>query len=113
MAGIGVWLATRRLPPCVSSSPSRRHPPPRSRSAASIVIWRSRPTAKWVGFIDGSTVLKKVAISGGPAVTLALPLPLSIAFFFGGAALTAIWVALEIPVGPGAAASYALSASAR
>jgi aminobenzoyl-glutamate transport protein len=39
---------------------------------------------------------------------LALLLPLSIAFFLGGAALTAIWVALEIPVGPGAAVSYTL-----
>ena len=38
---------------------------------------------------------------------LALLLPLSIAFFLGGAVLTAIWVALEIPVGPGAAVSYA------
>ena len=36
---------------------------------------------------------------------LALLLPLSIVFFLGGAALTAIWVALEIPVGPGAAVS--------
>ena len=39
---------------------------------------------------------------------LALVLPLSIVFFFSGAALTAIWVALDIPVGPGAAVSYAL-----
>jgi aminobenzoyl-glutamate transport protein len=39
---------------------------------------------------------------------LALLLPLSIAFFLGGAVLTAIWVALEIPVGPGAAVSYIL-----
>ena len=39
---------------------------------------------------------------------LALLLPLSIAFFLGGAALTAIWVTFEIPVGPGAAVSYAL-----
>ena len=38
---------------------------------------------------------------------LALVLPLSIAFFLGGAVLTAIWVAFEIPVGPGAAVSYA------
>ena len=44
---------------------------------------------------------------------LALVLPLSIAFFLGGAVLTAIWVALEIPVGPGAAVSYALSAAVR
>ena len=44
---------------------------------------------------------------------LALLLPLSIAFFLGGAALTAIWVALEIPVGPGAAVSYALPAPVR
>ena len=39
---------------------------------------------------------------------LALVLPLSIAFFLGGAVVTAIWVAFEIPVGPGAAVSYAL-----
>lgn len=39
---------------------------------------------------------------------LALLLPLSIAFFLGGAALTALWVAFEIPVGPGAAVSYTL-----
>ena len=31
---------------------------------------------------------------------LSLMLPLSIAFSLGGAALTAIWVAFEIPVGP-------------
>jgi aminobenzoyl-glutamate transport protein len=41
---------------------------------------------------------------------LALMLPLSIAFFLGGAALTAMWVAFEIPVGPGAAVSYTLPA---
>jgi aminobenzoyl-glutamate transport protein len=41
---------------------------------------------------------------------LALLLPLSIAFFLGGAALTAIWVALEIPVGPGASVLYTLPA---
>jgi aminobenzoyl-glutamate transport protein len=34
--------------------------------------------------------------------------PFSIAFYLAGAALTAIWVALEIPVGPGAAVSYVL-----
>ena len=39
---------------------------------------------------------------------LALVLPLSIAFFLGGAVLTAIWVAFEVPVGPGAAVSYML-----
>jgi aminobenzoyl-glutamate transport protein len=44
---------------------------------------------------------------------LALLLPLSIAFFLGGAALTAIWVALEIPVGPGAAVSYTLPTPVR
>jgi len=44
---------------------------------------------------------------------LALLLPLSIAFFLGGAALTEIWVALEIPVGPRAAVSYALPAPVR
>ena len=42
---------------------------------------------------------------------LALLLPLSIAFFLGGAILTAIWVALEIPVGPGAAVSDVIARS--
>lgn len=37
---------------------------------------------------------------------LALMLPYSIAFFLGGVALTATWVALEIPVGPGASVAY-------
>ena len=41
---------------------------------------------------------------------LALLLPLSIAFFLGGAVLTAIWVAFEIPVGPGAPVTYVLPA---
>jgi aminobenzoyl-glutamate transport protein len=44
---------------------------------------------------------------------LALVLPLSITFFLGGAVLTAIWVALEIPVGPGAAVSYTLPTAVR
>ena len=44
---------------------------------------------------------------------LALMLPLSIAFFLGGALLTALWVALEIPVGPGAPVSYTLPAPVR
>ena len=44
---------------------------------------------------------------------LALVLPLSIAFFLGGAILTAVWVVLEIPVGPGAAVSYSLPALVR
>jgi aminobenzoyl-glutamate transport protein len=44
---------------------------------------------------------------------LALLLPLSIAFFLGGVALTGIWVALDIPVGPGAAVSYVLPAPVR
>ncbi len=44
---------------------------------------------------------------------LALMLPLSIAFFLAGAALTAIWVAFEIPVGPGAAVSYTLPVPVR
>jgi len=44
---------------------------------------------------------------------LALVLPLSLAFFVAGATLTAIWVALEIPVGPGATVSYTLPALAR
>jgi aminobenzoyl-glutamate transport protein len=44
---------------------------------------------------------------------LALVLPLSIAFFLGGAVLTAIWVVLEIPVGPGATVSYSLPAPVR
>ena len=39
---------------------------------------------------------------------LALMLPLAVAFYFGGAALTAAWVALELPVGPGASVAYHL-----
>lgn len=39
---------------------------------------------------------------------LALMLPFSAAFFVGGALLTAAWVALEIPVGPGALVAYHL-----
>ena len=42
---------------------------------------------------------------------LALMLPYSIAFFLGGAALTAMWVALEIPVGPGASVAYHVPAA--
>ena len=29
------------------------------------------PDGQWIGFVDGSAVLKKVAVTGGPAVTLA------------------------------------------
>ena len=39
---------------------------------------------------------------------LALTLPLAAAFYLGGVALTAAWVALEIPVGPGAEVAYHL-----
>jgi aminobenzoyl-glutamate transport protein len=37
---------------------------------------------------------------------LAMMLPYGIAFFIGGALVTATWVALEIPVGPGASVAY-------
>jgi aminobenzoyl-glutamate transport protein len=37
---------------------------------------------------------------------IALLLPLAIAFYFAGMALTASWVALGIPVGPGAPVGY-------
>jgi len=37
---------------------------------------------------------------------LALMLPIAIAFYLGGVVLTASWVALELPVGPGAAVAY-------
>ena len=40
---------------------------------------------------------------------IALLLPLAIAFYFAGMALTAAWVALGIPVGPGAPVGYELS----
>lgn len=43
---------------------------------------------------------------------LALLLPLAVAFYLGGAALTAAWVALELPVGPGAGVAYHLAATA-
>jgi aminobenzoyl-glutamate transport protein len=39
---------------------------------------------------------------------LAVMLPYAIAFFIGGAVVTATWVALEIPVGPGAPVAYQL-----
>ena len=29
------------------------------------------PDGQWIGFVDGLSVLKKVAVTGGPAVTLA------------------------------------------
>ena len=29
------------------------------------------PDGQWIGFVDGTNVLKKVAVTGGPAVTLA------------------------------------------
>ena len=29
------------------------------------------PDGQWIGFVDANTVLKKVAVTGGPAVTLA------------------------------------------
>ena len=29
------------------------------------------PDGQWIGFVDGTTVLKKVAMTGGPAITLA------------------------------------------
>ena len=29
------------------------------------------PDGQWIGFVDGTAVLKKVAVTGGPAVTLA------------------------------------------
>jgi aminobenzoyl-glutamate transport protein len=44
---------------------------------------------------------------------LALVLPLGVAFFLGGAVLTATWVMLEIPVGPGASVSYTVPAPVR
>ena len=44
---------------------------------------------------------------------LALVVPFSVAFYLAGALLTAIWVAFEIPVGPGAAVAYALPALVR
>ena len=31
------------------------------------------PDGQWIGFFDGVTSLKKVAITGGPAVTLGRP----------------------------------------
>jgi aminobenzoyl-glutamate transport protein len=43
---------------------------------------------------------------------LAVMLPYAVAFFIGGAALTAAWVALEIPVGPGATVAYEVPAKA-
>eukprot|EP01035_Chromulina_nebulosa_P048857 gene48857-66324_t len=39
---------------------------------------------------------------------LALMLPLAVAFYLGGVAVTAAWVALELPVGPGASQTQLL-----
>ena len=39
---------------------------------------------------------------------ISLLLPIAIAFYLGGTMLTALWVALELPVGPGASVSYTL-----
>ncbi len=41
------------------------------------------PDGQWIGFVDGTTVLKKVAVTGGPAVTLAT--------LDGGASRGATW----------------------
>ncbi len=46
----------------------------------------------------------------GLGALLAVMLPFAIAFYLGGAALTAAWVALDLPVGPGAQVGYALPA---
>jgi aminobenzoyl-glutamate transport protein len=39
---------------------------------------------------------------------LSVMLPFSLAFYLGGALLTALWVVLDLPVGPGAAVAYRL-----
>ena len=39
---------------------------------------------------------------------LALMLPLAVAFYLAGMVLTAVWVAMELPVGPGAGVAYHL-----
>ena len=44
----------------------------------------------------------------GQGTMLALMLPLAASFYLGGMALTAAWVALDLPVGPGASVSYSL-----
>lgn len=44
---------------------------------------------------------------------LALLIPVAIAFYVGGMLLTATWVALELPVGPGASVAYELTGVAR
>jgi aminobenzoyl-glutamate transport protein len=43
---------------------------------------------------------------------LAVMLPYAVAFYIGGAAVTAMWVALELPVGPGAPVAYEVPAKA-
>lgn len=47
----------------------------------------------------------------GLGALLAVMLPFAIAFYVGGAALTAAWVALDLPVGPGAQVGYVLPKS--
>lgn len=39
---------------------------------------------------------------------LSATLPCAIAFYLAGAAITAIWVALDLPLGPGTQVGYAL-----
>ena len=39
---------------------------------------------------------------------LSAMLPYSIAFFIGGSAVTAAWVAFDLPLGPGAGVAYTL-----
>lgn len=39
---------------------------------------------------------------------LAATLPIAVAFYFTGVVITAVWVSLEIPLGPGAAVAFAL-----
>lgn len=46
----------------------------------------------------------------GQGTMLALMLPLAASFYLGGMALTAAWVALDLPVGPGASVSYSIPA---
>jgi len=47
----------------------------------------------------------------GQGTMIAMLLPLAAVFFVVGAVLTSVWVALDLPVGPGASATYTLPAA--
>lgn len=59
-------------------------------------------------FVLTLTFCRRWVPNFGQGTMLALMLPLAASFYIGGMALTAAWVALDLPVGPGASVSYSL-----